>query len=133
MTIDHGQQRQLQRAVGDRVMERDGHGDPGPDGAERKPCNFQGDLSRPEKPVWSSQLPRHPPGGLSLRHGYIEAWVEPAELRTEHGREWDVDVKEIEALDRDVITPGGRALNATRSTLRSLRRTEAGAFGGSRS
>lgn len=90
MTIDSGQQRQLQRAVGDRVMERVATVIPARMVRERKPYFFKAiyhDLkNRFGVPSYRDIRPADYPSAMA----YIEAWVEPAELRPEHGREWDV-------------------------------------------
>ena len=90
MTIDHGQQRQLQRAVGDRVMERVATVIPARMVRERKPYFFKAiyhDLkNRFGVPSYRDIRPADYPSAMA----YIEAWVEPAELRAEHGRELDI-------------------------------------------
>lgn len=90
MTIDSGQQRQLQRAVGDRVMERVATVIPARMVRERKPYFFKAiyhDLkNRFGVPSYRDIRPADYPSAMA----YIEAWVEPAELRTEHGRELDI-------------------------------------------
>lgn len=90
MTIDHGQQRQLQRAVGDRVMERVATVLPARMVRERKPNFFKAiyhDLkNRFGVPSYRDIRPADYPSAMA----YIEAWVEPAELRAEHGRELDI-------------------------------------------
>lgn len=90
MTIDSGQQRQLQRAVGDRVMERVATVIPARMVRERKPYFFKAiyhDLkNRFGVPSYRDIRPADYPSAMA----YIEAWVEPAELRSEHGREGNV-------------------------------------------
>lgn len=90
MTIDSGQQRQLQRAVGDRVMERVATVIPARMVRERKPYFFKAiyhDLkNRFGVPSYRDIRPADYPSAMA----YIEAWVEPAELRAEHGRELDI-------------------------------------------
>lgn len=90
MTIDYGQQRQLQRAVGDRVMERVATVIPARMVRERKPYFFKA-IYHDLKNRFGVQSYRDiRPADYMSAMAYIEAWVEPAELRTEHGREWDV-------------------------------------------
>ena len=90
MTIDHGQQRQLQRAVGDRVMERVATVIPARMVRERKPYFFKAIYHDLKNRFGVPSYRDIRPADYMSAMAYIEAWVEPAELRTEHGREWDV-------------------------------------------
>lgn len=85
MTIDHGQQRQLQRAVGDRVMERVATVIPARMVRERKPYFFKAiyhDLkNRFGVPSYRDIRPADYPSAMA----YVETWIEPAELRRKEG------------------------------------------------
>ena len=90
MTIDHGQQRQLQRAVGDRVMERVATVLPARMVRERKPYFFKAIYHDLKNRFGVPSYRDIRPADYMSAMAYIEAWVEPAELRAEHGREWDI-------------------------------------------
>lgn len=90
MTIDHGQQRQLQRAVGDRVMERVATVLPARMVRERKPYFFKAIYHDLKNRFGVPSYRDIKPSDYMSAMAYIEAWVEPAELRAEHGREWDI-------------------------------------------
>lgn len=90
MTIDHGQQRQLQRAVGDRVMERVATVIPARMVRERKPYFFKAIYHDLKNRFGVPSYRDIRPADYMSAMAYIEAWVEPAELRTEHGREGNV-------------------------------------------
>ena len=85
MTIDHGQQRQLQRAVGDRVMERVATVLPARMVREHKRYFFQAlyhDLkNRFGVPSYRDIRPADYPSAMA----YVETWIEPAELRRKEG------------------------------------------------
>lgn len=85
MTIDSGQQRQLQRAVGDRVMERVATVIPARMVRERKPYFFKAiyhDLkNRFGVPSYRDIRPADYPSAMA----YVETWIEPAELRRKEG------------------------------------------------
>lgn len=90
MTIDHGQQRQLQRAVGDRVMERVATVIPARMVRERKPYFFKAIYHDLKNRFGVPSYRDIKPSDYMSAMAYIEAWVEPAELRSEHGREGNV-------------------------------------------
>lgn len=90
MTIDHGQQRQLQRAVGDRVMERVATVLPARMVRERKPYFFKAIYHDLKNRFGVPSYRDIKPSDYMSAMAYIEAWVEPAELRSEHGREGNV-------------------------------------------
>ena len=90
MTIDHGQQRQLQRAVGDRVMERVATVIPARMVRERKPYFFKAIYHDLKNRFGVPSYRDIKPSDYMSAMAYIEAWVEPAELRAEHGREGNV-------------------------------------------
>lgn len=81
MTIDHGQQRQLQRAVSARVLERVATVIPARMVQERKPFFFSS-LYRDLKNRFGVPSYRDiRPADYADAMAYIESWVEPAELR----------------------------------------------------
>lgn len=90
MTIDSGQQRQLQRAVGDRVMERVATVLPARMVRERKPYFFKAIYHDLKNRFGVPSYRDIKPSDYMSAMAYIEAWVEPAELRSEHGREGNV-------------------------------------------
>lgn len=90
MTIDHGQQHQLQRAVGDRVMERVATVLPARMVRERKPYFFKAIYHDLKNRFGVPSYRDIKPSDYMSAMAYIEAWVEPAELRSEHGREGNV-------------------------------------------
>ena len=81
MTIDHGQQRELQKAVSRRVLDRAATVIPAWALDEQRP-KFFASLYRDLKnrfgvPSYRDIRPADYPSAMA----YIEAWVEPAELR----------------------------------------------------
>lgn len=85
MTIDHGQQRELQRAVSRRVLDRAATVIPAWALDEQKP-KFFASLYRDLKdrfgvPSYRDIRPADYPSAMA----YVETWIEPAELRRKEG------------------------------------------------
>ena len=85
MTIDHGQQRELQKAVSRRVLDRAATVIPAWALDEQKP-KFFASLYRDLKnrfgvPSYRDIRPADYPSAMA----YVENWIEPAELRRKEG------------------------------------------------
>lgn len=85
MTIDHGQQRELQKAVSRRVLDRAATVIPAWALDEQKP-KFFASLYRDLKnrfgvPSYRDIRPADYPSAMA----YVETWIEPAELRRKEG------------------------------------------------
>lgn len=85
MTIDHGQQRQLQRAVGDRVMERVATVLPARLVRERKPEFFRSIYHDLKNRFGVPSYRDIRPADYAAAMAYVENWIEPAEFRCETG------------------------------------------------
>lgn len=81
MTIDHGQQRQLQRVVGDRVMERVASVIPARLVRERKPEFFRAIYHDLKNRFGVPSYRDIRPADYAAATAYVENWIEPAELR----------------------------------------------------
>lgn len=81
MTIDHGQQRQLQRVVGDRVMERVASVIPARLVRERKPEFFRAIYHDLKNRFGVPSYRDIRPVDYASAVAYVENWIEPAELR----------------------------------------------------
>lgn len=85
MTIDHGQQRQLQRAVGDRVMERVATVLPARMVRERKPYFFKAIYHDLKNRFGVPSYRDIKPSDYMSAMAYVETWIDPAELRRKEG------------------------------------------------